>query len=151
MPGEDNHDSGQGRSWKSTLSVSNKEQAEIKLDQLGYTWEWLKDGSLNAITPVLPAVKTLINGKSSFYNQLVAAYMGWHGVRENPSKSITYGDGSPISTDALDLIVSLTSDFTYDIQWQDGDVALIDNKITMHGRRPYNGDRKREVLVALTA
>jgi alpha-ketoglutarate-dependent taurine dioxygenase len=45
----------------------------------------------------------------------------------------------------------LSENYTYDLQWQDGDVALIDNKITMHGRRPYSGERKRLVLVALAA
>ena len=49
------------------------------------------------------------------------------------------------------MIVELSKAFTYDLQWQDGDVALVDNKMTMHGRRPYSGERKREVLVALAA
>jgi len=36
------------------------------------------------------------------------------------------------------------------LRWQDGDLALIDNRRVMHGRFPYAGGRKREVLVALT-
>ena len=39
--------------------------------------------------------------------------------------------------------------FTFDLEWQDGDVALVDNYMTMHGRKPFSGDRKRQVLVAL--
>ena len=35
-------------------------------------------------------------------------------------------------------------------RWQDGDLALIDNRQVMHGRFPYAGARKREVLVVLT-
>lgn len=151
MPAEDDHASGQGRSWKSTLSVETKEQAESKLHDLGYSWEWLTDNSLRAITPILPAVRTLADGTQVFYNQLVAAYMGWEGVRENPSKAITFGDGSAIPVEGLKSIVEMSADYTYDLQWQDGDVALIDNKMTMHGRRPYSGERKREVLVALAA
>ncbi|MFT6006454.1 MAG: alpha-ketoglutarate-dependent taurine dioxygenase [Pseudoalteromonas tetraodonis] len=151
MPGEDDQASGQGRSWKSTLSVETKLQAEKKLQDLGYTWEWLSDGGLRAITPILPAVRTLDNGTQVFYNQLIAAYLGWQGVRENPSSAITFGDGSDIQISALDLVVKLAKDFTYDLAWQDGDVVLIDNKLTMHGRRPYSGERKRQVLVALAA
>ena len=30
-------------------------------------------------------------------------------------------------------------------------MALIDNKMAMHGRRPFTGERKRQVLVALAA
>ena len=150
MPALDDINSGQGRSWASTLSVDDRQQAEQKLAELGYQWEWQKDGSLKAITPVLPAVLDL-GKKKVFYNQLVAAYMGWKGVRENPSIALAFGDGSAISKEDLELIAQLSEQFTVDLKWQDGDVALLDNKISMHGRRPYSGERKRLVLVALAA
>lgn len=151
MPAENNPESGQGRSWKSTLSVENKAEAEAKLKDLGYSWEWLEDHSLRATTPILPAVIDIGNERQVFYNQLIAAYLGWHGVKDNPSSAITFGDDSAIPTDALDLIASLSSQFTFDLPWQDGDVALVDNYMAMHGRRPFSGERKRQVLVALAA
>jgi len=151
MPNSDDIDSGQGRSWMNTLSVETVAQAEAKLTELGYTWRWLEDGSLDAITPILPAVLTLESGVKVFYNQLVAAYMGWKGVRDNPSKALSYGDGSAIAKEDLELIAKLSVSFTFDLNWQDGDVALVDNKMVMHGRRPYSGARKRQVLVALAA
>ena len=151
MPAQDDQASGQGRSWKSTLSVETKEQAENKLRELGYSWHWQEDNSLRATSPILPAVRNLSDGTQVFYNQLVAAYMGWEGVRENPARAITFGDDSPIPREGLERIVEMSADYTYDLQWQDGDVALIDNKMTMHGRRPYDGDRKRQVLVALAS
>ncbi len=150
MPSKDDIHSGQGRSWASTLSVDSKNEAEEKLAELNYDWEWQANGSLKAITPILPAVLNL-DGKKVFYNQLVAAYMGWDGVRDNPSRALAFGDGSAIPKDGLERIAELSKNFTYDLQWQDGDVALLDNKITMHGRRPYSGERKRLVLVALAA
>ena len=64
MPAENNPDSGQGRSWRSTLSVETVEQAEQKLRELGYSWEWLDDGSIRATTPVLPAVIDIGGGSS---------------------------------------------------------------------------------------
>lgn len=149
MPQQDDPESGQGRSWKSTLSVSSKQQAEQKLKELGYSWEWIDNNGLRATTPVLPAVVTLANGTKVFYNQLIAAYMGWKGVKENPASAITFGDGTLISAQALKLVASLASEFTFDLSWQDGDVALVDNYMTMHGRRPFTGERKRQVLVAL--
>lgn len=151
MPAENDHESGQGRSWKSTLSVEDKQQAEIKLQELGYAWHWGDDDSLHATTPVLPAVIDIGNEQQVFYNQLIAAYMGWKGVKEDPSSAITFGDDSAISIAALDLIVELSEKYTFDLPWQDGDVALVDNYMTMHGRRPFSGDRKRQVLVVLAA
>ena len=96
-------------------------------------------------------MRVLENGVHVFYNQLIAAYLGWQGVRDNPSKAISFGDGSEIPVSGLKLIIELSKEFTYDLQWQDGDVALIDNKMAMHGRRPFTGNRKRQVLVALAA
>ena len=151
MPYEDNHESGQGRSWKSTLSVNNKAEAEARLIELGYNWEWMTDDSLKAITPVLPAVRKLENGVYTFYNQLIAAYLGWKGVKDDPSVAITFGDHSHITAEALQLIVKLSKQFTFDLEWQDSDMVLIDNKMAMHGRRSYSGERKRQVLVALAS
>jgi hypothetical protein len=149
MPDKDDHDSGQGRSWKSTLSVDSKEEAESKLAELGYSWQWMDDISLKAMTPVLPAVLDLGEGVKVFYNQLIAAYMGWKGVKENQASAITFGDGTFIPSEGLELIASLAGQFTFDLPWQDGDVALVDNYMAMHGRKPYSGERKRQVLVAL--
>lgn len=150
MPLNDDYQSGQGRSWKSTLSVEDQKQAEGKLASLGYSWQWLADGSLKAVTPILPAVVELNSTKSVYYNQLIAAYMGWQGVREDPSKAITFGDNSVIPVKGLELVVELAKKYTYDLNWQDGDVALVDNKMTMHGRRPFTGTKKRQILVTLT-
>lgn len=149
MPAENNAASGQGRSWKSTLSVDSKPAAEDKLSELGYSWTWLENGVLEAVTPVLPAVISREDGSQVFFNQLIAAYMGWPGVKENPASAISYGDGSHISSADLDQIANLSSKFSFDVPWEKGDVALVDNYRTMHGRRPYSGDTKRQVLVAL--
>lgn len=151
MPGADDAASAQGRSWKSTLSVETVEEGEAKLKELGYSWVWNDDGSLAATTPVLPAVLERENGRKVFFNQLIAAYMGWKGVRENPASAITFGDGSHIPKEALELVNDLSAQFTFDLAWQDGDVAIVDNYMAMHGRRPYSGERKRQVLVALAA
>ena len=38
---------------------------------------------------------------------------------------------------------------TFDVPWQDGDIALVDNYVAMHGRRTFSGTRK--VLASLVA
>ena len=42
---------------------------------------------------------------------------------------------------------NLAETCTFDIPWQDGDVALVDNRVAMHGRKPFRGTRK--VLASL--
>ena len=145
----DNVDSAQGRGWQGTLSVETKDQAEEKLNSLGYSWEWQSDDSLLVQTAVLPAIKTLNNDRPVFFNQIIAAYQGWSGVKENPSKGLCFGDGSDIPKHFLDTICAIADEAAYDLMWQDGDVAVVDNHIAMHGRRPYSGDSVRKVLVVL--
>jgi hypothetical protein len=155
MPPAADLGSGMGRSWQSTLGVDahdkakGRGQAEARLAQLGYTWTWLDDGSLRVTSPVLPAVKQLPAGKKTFFNQLIAATRGWKDSRNDPSRAITHGDGTPLDHDAVNLTAELAERLTFDLAWQSGDVVLIDNYLVMHGRRRFGGTRK--VLASLIA
>lgn len=46
-----------------------------------------------------------------------------------------FRDGSTVCEETLKTLVNLCEQHTIEIQWQDGDVAIIDNKRFMHGRR----------------
>ena len=147
MPAENDPTSGMGRSWQSTLRASTREEAEARLSALGYSWTWLPDGCLRATTPVLPAVRNLDDGRTSFFNQLIAAFQGWRDERNDPAKSITFGDGTPLDRNAVDVATRLGEELSFDVPWQRGDVALVDNYVAMHGRRSFTGTRK--VLASL--
>ena len=149
MPSQNDPSSGMGRSWQSTLRASTREQAQARLQSLGYSWTWLDDGCLRATTPVLPAVRRLPDGRTSFFNQLIAAFQGWKDERNDPAKAITFGDGTPLDRDAVDLATRLGEELSFNVPWQRGDVALVDNYVTMHGRRAFTGTRK--VLASLVA
>ncbi|MEO0908180.1 MAG: TauD/TfdA family dioxygenase [Pseudomonadota bacterium] len=149
MPGSDDAGSGQGRSWRATLSVADQGAAEARLRELGYSWEWLADGSLRVTTAALPAVRTLGDGRKTFFNQLIAAFRGWADTRNDPNKAITFGEGAPITAQDMAPAIALADALTHDLAWQAGDVALVDNFTVMHGRRPFAG--KRRVLASLVA
>jgi alpha-ketoglutarate-dependent taurine dioxygenase len=149
MPAQNDETSGQGRSWKSTLSAETKEGAEQRLSELGYNWDWLETGALKVTTPRLDAIRSIGTNETSFFNQLIAAFRGWKDARNDPSKSVTFGDGSPIDVPALTTAIRLADELSYDLKWQAGDVALIDNFRVMHGRRPYSGQRR--VIASLIA
>jgi len=149
MPGRDDAGSGQGRSWRSTLGASGRADAEARLAGLGYTWIWVENDSLLATTPVLPAVRRLENGRESFFNQVIAAYRGWERRAGDSKPLLTFGNGAEIPADALDALVETSLEFITPLEWQQGDIALVDNYRVMHGRYPYSGSRKREVLVCL--
>ena len=149
MPDENDAASGMGRSWRSTLRADDRAAAERRLKEIGYSWKWLDDGSLRATTPVLPAVRRLSNGRTSFFNQLIAAANGWRDTRNDPSKAITFGDDTPLDREAVAVAVKLGEELSFDVPWENGDAILVDNYVTMHGRRTFTGTRK--VLASLTA
>ena len=149
MPDADDPHSGMGRSWQSTFSAQTREDAEAAMAKLGYTAEWLEDGCLRATTPVLQGVRDLGDGRKSFFNQLIAAFEGWKDSRNDPSKSITFGDGAPLNAEDAHRAAAIAEEITFDVPWQKGDVALVDNYVAMHGRRTFAGTRK--VLASLVA
>lgn len=149
MPSENDAASGMGRSWQSTFRAVDQMEAEQRMRDLGYRWEWLSDGCLSATTPVLPAVREVSPGRRVFFNQLIAAFQGWKDSRNDPSKSITLGDGTPLDRDTVLSVAGMAEQLTFDTPWQSGDVALVDNFVAMHGRRTFRGTRK--VLASLVA
>ena len=149
MPLNDDPKSGQGRSWPSTLSINNKVEAEAKLRSLNYEWQWQMNETLKVTTPVLPAIKTLENGRRVFFNQLIAAFRGWKDSRNKATRSICFGDGSEICQQDMAVAIALGDELSYEMQWQTGDVVLVDNHLVMHGRRPFTGERR--VLASLVA
>jgi alpha-ketoglutarate-dependent taurine dioxygenase len=147
MPETDDPGSGQGRSWRSTLTVNDRQAAEDRLVAMGYDWEWQEGHALRVTSPRLDAVRTLPDGRRVFFNQLIAAYRGWSDKRNDRLKSVCFGDGTPIDAESLSTAIHLADELSFDLDWQSGDVALINNFLVMHGRRPFQGTRK--VLASL--
>ena len=149
MPAVSDESSGQGRSWCSTLDVNDKHEAEQKLASMGYAYTWQANDELETLSPVLPGIVDLTNGGQSFYHQLIAAYRGWPGVRENPSSGVMFGDKTEIPMGLLESLCGMAEDYTTDLRWADGEIAIVNNRMIMHGRRPYSGSRKRRLLVSM--
>ena len=60
---------------------------------------------------------------------------------------VSYGDGSPIDNETARQIRLALRAETVTFPWRRGDVLLLDNMLTAHGRRPFTGDRR--VFVAM--
>jgi len=159
---------GVGRSWKSFFSVSDKDECERRMKVLGYTWVWQKDGTLSATTPRLEAVTT-VPGTSTrvFFNQLPAttnnalefSRVGSEGsdlhhnlaarpTQDGINKCLKFSDGSEVSLQVLLDAREMCERNAVDIQWRDGDVALLDNYLVMHARRIWNGPLGSRKLLA---
>ena len=147
MPAEADAHSGQGRSWRHTLNVDTKEAAEARLAALEYDWQWLPDDAIRTTTPALSLIRHTPSGNEVFFNQLIAAFCGWQDQRNEGTRSVTYGDGLAFDDADMQSAVEIAYDLVFDLPWESGDVALIDNYQVMHGRRPFSG--QRSVLASL--
>ena len=147
MPSKKDQDSGQGRSWQDTLSVSDMISAETILKDLNYNWKWLDDDSLKVITCPLPAIRLLPNGSKVFFNQLIAAFEGWNDKRNKSEESISFGDGSEISKEHMKKVCKLSDEISFDLSWKKNDMVIINNMMVMHGRKPFVG--RRSILASL--
>ena len=94
-------------------------------------------------------MRTLADGRQVFFNQVIAACRGWQDSRNEANKSLCYGDGSGLADEHLATLIELSEKLTFDLPWETGDVALVDNFLVMHGRNPFQG--KRRVLASLVA
>jgi alpha-ketoglutarate-dependent taurine dioxygenase len=59
-----------------------------------------------------------------------------------------YGDGTAITADILEHLREIYAQEQVQFSWQVGDILLLDNMLTAHGRRPYTGLRKVVVAMA---
>ncbi|MEH0974322.1 TauD/TfdA family dioxygenase [Micromonospora sp. CPCC 205546] len=149
---------GLGKSWRDTFETDSRDEVEEFLAGAGATWEWTADG-LRVIQLRPATLRHPVTGAEVWFNQADQ----WHpagldddiarvmtqvmGPDELP-QSVTFADGSPIPDEYVTQIRDRGLEAAVDVDWRVGDLLLIDNVLTAHGRRPYTGDRR--VLVAMS-
>ncbi len=97
------------------------------------------DGSLHYDYQVYAAHPTKWSTRTAWANSLLGPSFNY----ETPD--IRFADGSAIPADITAEYTSVTEAVTEEIQWEDGDIVLIDNSRVMHGRRAIT-DPDRTIL-----
>jgi hypothetical protein len=142
--------------WQNAFGTEDKDEVLEVGKKNGLEVEWRPDGTLRTAQHAQGA----IDGPNGplWFNQahlfhplqlpartraaLVAA-LGKDGLPRNA----VFGDGQAIPDATVERILQVLSDKTENIDWQDGDLAIIDNMRWMHGRSPFTGTRR--VLAAM--
>jgi alpha-ketoglutarate-dependent taurine dioxygenase len=144
--------------WQKVFGTADRAEVERFCRRAGIACEWKADGELRT-RQVCQAVTTHPRtGEVVWFNQAHLFHVSAlePAVREALLSAVAeedlprqalYGDGTPIEPEALAEIRDVYRRVAVEFAWREGDVLLVDNVLTAHGRTPYRGPRK--VLVAM--
>ncbi|CAF1211162.1 unnamed protein product [Rotaria sordida] len=166
LPDGDDPQSAIGRGWQSTYQTEDREHAEQVCREQGTDYEWLDDGCLKTTTKVLPAIRLdertgiyvqyfsclhticiFPSGKKTWFNSIVAAYMGWSDKRNDGKKAVTFADGETMNEKDIQKCATILDESSVSLTWKKGDVLLIDNRQVLHARKSFEPPRR--ILAAL--
>lgn len=109
----------------------------------GQDFELHDDGALTyrlTVDPVRPSV--LGGADRGFANAVLGPSHNYQPPR------YVLADGSPVSAEEIEEIRALAEEVTHEINWQDGDIAILDNTRVMHGRRAI-ADANRNLFIGM--
>jgi len=153
-----NFGDGFGLDWRTVFQTDDRTAVELHCREHGIEAEW-KAGDRLRTRAVRPAVaRHPKTGELVWFNhaaffhvstlepEIREALLADFDEDELPANTY-YGDGAPIEPETLDHLRSLYERASVRFPWQRGDLLLLDNMMTAHGRAPYSGGRR--ILVGM--
>lgn len=150
---------GSGYSWQDAFETFDKSLVESYCRRGGIDFRWKEDGRL-WLREVRPATAHHpVTGEEVWFNQADGFHPGaldketYGALRDNMTEeefrlNAYFGDGTPIDASALARVREVTRREMVLVEWQAGDILILDNMLTAHGRMPFAGSRK--ILLAMT-
>lgn len=142
--------------WQTAFGTEDRDEVLEIGRRNGLEVEWRPDGTLRTVQQAQGAIDgpngaLWFNQAHLFHplqlpertRQALIAALGADGL----PRTALFGDGAPIPDATIRRILDVLTEKTENIDWQDGDVSIIDNMKWMHGRAPFTGTRK--VLAAM--
>jgi alpha-ketoglutarate-dependent taurine dioxygenase len=143
--------------WQQFFHTDDRFAVERQCTELGMGYSWKGDGLM--VTQSAPAVRRHpLTGDKVFFNQVQLHHVSSldEATRasllelfapEDLPRNVLFGDGVPIPDDVMLHLGEVFDRDCVPLPWQPGDMIVLDNMLTSHGRRPFKGDRK--IVVAM--
>lgn len=101
------------------------------------------DGTLEYTVTVKPLMESILTQRKSFANAVLGPSFNYQ------PPNYTFADGRRVSDDLKDTLAKAAESHTVEIDWLDGDIALIDNHRVMHGRRAITDAQRRKLYIGM--
>lgn len=123
--------------------VTMEHVLQFKAAVPGQDFELHDDGALTYRLTVNPVRPSALGGTDrGFANAVLGPSHNYQPPR------YAMADGSPVSADEIEEMRALAEKVTHEINWQDGDIAILDNTRVMHGRRAI-ADANRNLFIGM--
>lgn len=154
-----NYGVGLGLSWPEAFQTDDRSAVQSYCDQNDIQCEWL-DGERLRTRQVRPAIRQHpVTGDRVWFNHALFFHISsleaetresiMAGLNDDEYPFNTYyGDGSPFEEETLQKVRAAYDAETIRFSWQKGDVVMLDNMLTAHGRDPFVGERRTVVAMA---
>jgi len=154
-----NYGQGLDMTWEEAFQTDDRAAVEVYCRQAGTQYEWGPGERLKTRHLGQVMVKHPKTGEWVWFNhahmfhisnlepEVRSALLSEFKDDEVPRNAF-YGDGSPIETAVLDEIRDVYWRSAVTFPWRQGDLLLLDNFLTSHGREPFVGPR--QILVAMS-
>lgn len=149
-------------SWQHRFETNDRAVVEQKLRERGADLRWEPDGSLTFWTELPGFTHHPVTGERLFFNQMVqqtkhrvmfggdqanvydGPYEEQHLVRP---QFITFADGEALTDDEFMTVHNELERRKVAFPWKSGDIMILENKFTAHGRHPFKGHRDIQVML----
>ncbi len=148
-----NYNDGFGLPWQVVFQSEDRNYVESFCREHGIDFEW-KDGDRLRTRQVGPAVvRHPRTGERVWFNhatffhvttlspELREGVLATFAEEDLPTNTY-FGDGSPIEEEIVEMLREIYTSQMVAAPWKIGDVMMIDNMLTVHGRHPYKPPRK---------
>lgn len=153
-----NYGTGLDLSWQEVFQTSSRAVVEAYCCKAQMEFEWIGDDQLRTRQRCQVRENHPRTGEMIWFNQahlfhisrLPSEVRDWllNAFGEpNLPRNVYFADGSPIDPSMLDEILRVCDEHSIVFPWNEGDVLLLDNMLTAHGRKPFVG--KRKVVVGM--
>jgi alpha-ketoglutarate-dependent taurine dioxygenase len=143
--------------WREVFQTNSRAEVEKYCLEAGMDVQWNGDDGLRTSQVCQAVAEHPVTGEMVWFNQAHLFHVSsldpavrsslQSGAGGDEPRNAFFGDGSEIDEAALNHIRAVYDSEMMTFSWQRGDVLVLDNMLTAHGRKPYRG--AREIVVGM--